>query len=391
MGLSRRAFLGAHLVADAEAFSEEGAKVAAVLPGSMAEAAGIAAGDVIAKVAGWPVRSLAELAGALRRAGSAAETEIVSVRGGELRAETVAVVPYPLETIPGHRVSYETLAVPGPRLRSIVTSPEGGARAPAVLVLQGIACESIDHGGDPDAPIAQLVRGFAEAGFATMRVDRRGIGDSEGGPCGETDFETDLADHRAALAALSADARVDPDRLVLFGHSVGGMVAPLLAAEHDVAAVAAYGTSPVKWLDCVAESARRQLELRGVDPAAIDRRVRKLRARLRDDPPPGRSVAYHRQLDAIDLEAAWRTVAAEVLVLRGEHDWVVGPEEQARIASLAPNGADVRDMSGLDHLMTRHGSLDESVRAYGQGEPAGTAIAREAVAWLRSRGVGSRS
>ena len=377
------------LAPDAEAFSGDGARVAAVVGGSMAEAAGIAAGDVIASVAGATVRSLVELAEALRRAGSGETTEVVWTRGGQRFASIVAVARCPIEAIDGHRVAYETLAVSGARLRSIVTSPVHGARSPAVLVLQGIACESIDHGADPDAPLAQLVRGFAAAGLVTMRVDRRGVGDSEGAPCVESDFETDVADHVAALDALLHDARVHPERVIVFGHSVGGMVAPLLARRPEVAGVIVYGTSPVKWLDCVAESARRQLALRGVEPGAIDRRVEKLRARLRDDPPPGRSALYHRQLDALDLETAWRGVASPVLVIRGEHDWVVGRDEQARIAALSPGGAEVRDVSGLDHLMTRHASLERSVRDYGHGEPAGDAVACESVAWIRARGVGS--
>ena len=37
-----------------------------------------------------------------------------------------------------------------------------------------------------------------------MRMDKRGVGDSGGGPCSELDYETELADHRAALAALYA-------------------------------------------------------------------------------------------------------------------------------------------------------------------------------------------
>jgi hypothetical protein len=389
--LPRRALLGARLPSDAEAFSPAGARVASVVPGSMADAAGVAAGDRIARVAGCPVRSLSELAVALRHAGVGRETEIATERGGKHTARMVPVQPYPVEAVPGQQVSYEELAVPRARLRSIVTHPSDRTPRPGVLVLQGIACESVDFGADPGAPLCRLVHGWAEAGLVTMRVDRRGVGDSEGGPCREVDFETELADHRAGLDALLGDARVDPDCVFLFGHSVGGMVATLLAAEHAVRGVVVYGTSPAKWLDCVAESTRRQLALRGVSAGVIEERVAATRARLRVDPPNGRSAEYHRQLDAVDLVAAWRRVRAPVLVLRGEHDWVVGRDEQERIATLAgagPDAVDVLDLPGLDHLLSRHASIEASIRDYGHGRADSTIVATT-VAWLRERSVRS--
>lgn len=353
----------------------------------MADEAGARPGDVIAQVAGCPVRSLADLAEALRRAGRENSTEIAITRDGSTGSRTVTVQRAPTESIEGQSVSYGALEVPGACLRTIVTHRSDDTPRPAVLVLQGIGCESIDFGTDPDAPLARLVRGWAQAGFVTMRADRRGLGDSTGGPCAESDFETDHADHRASLEALRSDPRVDPDRIFLFGHSVGGMVAAVLAAAHEVAGVVVYGTSPAKWLDCVAASVRRQLALRGVNEDEIERRVAAFRARLSTSPPNGRTAAYHRQLHAVDLEAAWRRVDAPVLVLRGEHDWVVGADEQARIATLAPS-ARIVDLPRLDHMMTAHPSVEDSIRDYGHGA-TDLRIVAETVAWLEAHSVRS--
>ena len=59
----------------------------------------------------------------------------------------------------------------------------------------------------------QLARGFADAGYATLRFDYRGMGDSTGAP---RDFEAVAQDIRAALDALQA-ARPQIQQFVLWG------------------------------------------------------------------------------------------------------------------------------------------------------------------------------
>jgi pimeloyl-ACP methyl ester carboxylesterase len=367
MLLPRRAFLGVRLPADAEAFSAAGARIAGVLPGGMAERAGLAAGDRLVTLAGLPLRDPCELGEALRRAGAADAAELVWDGG----AATVPVVPHPREP----EVEHGELAVDGARLRTLVVATP--APRATVLVVQGIACESIDLATRPDEPLAGLIRAWAAAGIAVVRVDRRGCGDSEGGPCGEVDFATDLADHKAALALLPARPRF------LFGHSVGGMVAPLLAAELELDGVMVYGTSTARWRDCMIETTRRQLAMRGADAAEIERRAAALDARIGVDGLNGRSARYHAQLAAIDLAAGWARVRAPVRIYRGEHDWVVGAEEQAAIAAIT--GGALVDLPGLDHLLGWHPDRESSTRDYGAGrfDPA---IAVDSAAWMvRSR------
>jgi pimeloyl-ACP methyl ester carboxylesterase len=118
----------------------------------------------------------------------------------------------------------------------------------------------------------------------------------------------------------------------------------------------------MRWYACLEASARRQLELRGVTAQEIDRRL----AGLRELPWYYRSADFHRELDAIDLEAAWRSVDRPVLVMHGEHDAVVSREEHERIAELVP-GAKLVALDGLDHLFTRHADARGSLEAYGAG------------------------
>jgi fermentation-respiration switch protein FrsA (DUF1100 family) len=78
----------------------------------------------------------------------------------------------------------------------------------------------------------ERLRRFAEAGYGVLMLEYRGYGGNPGRPC-----EAGLyADAEAAMAFLAA-ASVPPDRLVLWGESLGSAVAVHLAAKRAVAGV----------------------------------------------------------------------------------------------------------------------------------------------------------
>jgi len=380
--LPRRALLGAWLAHDLEAFSKAGTLVTGAVPGSMADRAGVRDGDRLTYLDGLPLRSLEEVSEALRSAGAREQVTLVFTRDGESRNATITVDLTPRETITDHEVVYDHIDVAGVRLRTIFTRPLGPPPHGLILFVQGIACESVDGGPDPDAPITQLIRDWAKGGMMTLRMDKRGVGDSEGGPCAELGFETELADMRRAfeLACTLAEGHGVP--LHIFGHSVGGMMAPLLTTEHPVDGIMVYGTSAERWLDIMESSTHRQRLLRGASPEEADAEVGMLRAQALSRGLNGRSAAYHGELHDVDLRQAWKNAQCQrVLILRGEYDWVVSAQEQAEIAELVSVPTKVVDVPGLDHLLGRHPDKASSLEHYGDGE-YGPAAARQMLDWL---------
>jgi hypothetical protein len=379
--LARRALLGVELAG--EAFTPEGMRVAGVVAGSMAEIAGVLPGDLLVRVGSWPLRSAIELRAALREAGALEVVELTVLRGGARISLAARVERRPAERIEGAEVLCDEIVARGARLRVIVTRPEGAQRSPAVLFIQGISCESVDFGGRPDAPLFQLVQGLSGAGLVTMRLEKRGVGDSEGESCEGAGFDGEVEDVKAALRALAAYPFVDTRAIFVFGHSVGGMIAPLLEPLGVLRGYIAFGTSSARWLDCVEASTRRQLLLRGASPADSERTARiereELERAIQDPGAPtrigGRGAAFHRELQATDLARAWAEVKRPVLVVHGEYDWVVSEEEHAAIARIVSDGraggavlqTQTQKIAGLDHLMTRHESLEASLRSYGSG------------------------
>ena len=85
------------------------------------------------------------------------------------------------------------------------------------------------NGGHIGYRAERLLR-FAREGFGVLMAEYRGYGGNPGSPS-ETGF---YADGRAALAFLERQA-VAPNRLVLYGESLGSGVAVQLAVQHQIA------------------------------------------------------------------------------------------------------------------------------------------------------------
>src|SRR5260370_19075462 len=86
--------------------------------------------------------------------------------------------------------------------------------------------------------LGELANVLADAGVITLRYDKRGVGQS-GGRLESSSLPDYADDVRSAIKVLAARPDVDPKRIVVIGHSEGGAVA-LIAAANDkrIAAVA---------------------------------------------------------------------------------------------------------------------------------------------------------
>ncbi len=410
--LPRRALFGAQVVpvsADVRARAglpaEGGVLIGAVTPGGPAAAAGVRGGDVVLAIDGQPVPDPGGFVQALKRGARGAWT--LTVRRG---ADDVQI-PFPLQeaprwTSPDYDVVYGTATTAdGTRRRTIATKPHGGGPFPAVLLIGGVGCYSLDQpGGGSYAPYFDA---FTLAGHVVLWVEKSGVGDSEGAPCPTIDFETELAGYRAALAALRAFPAVDADRVVIVGHSMGGLIGPLLAAEASVAGVAAISTAGLPWVEYTLANTRRQLALSGLGPAEVDAAMRDaigatyavyVEKRSPDDvlaehPEWGgflqfpQHVSYLQQVADYDPGAVWAAADAPALVVAGGADFVTDPAEHERIVAvvnqLRPGTARYVLIPDLDHFGNRVPDAQTSFRiVMTRGEaPANDDLPRRLVEW----------
>jgi dienelactone hydrolase len=324
----------------------------------------------------------------------------------------------PLERIAGLDSLYGVLATPdGLRLRTIVTRPEGLAeRRPGILFIPWLSCDTIELPESARGGWAGMMRSVAQrSGMVLWRTEKAGVGDSEG-DCAKLDYDTELLHHRAALEAFKASPWVDPQRIVVFGASMGANMAPLVARGHRVAGVMTWGGGARTWFERQLGFSRHALELAGDDLGGISARMRrqarfyaeyllegKTPAQIRAQDPElgtvwgeivgtegdlqyGRAPAFHQQAQRQDWSAAWADVDAPVLVLYGEYDWFEDVEAARTVVRIV-NGrragrASLEVIPRMDHHFSRFASREAAFREAGGVVSDALAVA-PMLAWLR--------
>jgi pimeloyl-ACP methyl ester carboxylesterase len=403
--LPRRPLFGAHIVPS----DEGGVMVAALTPGAAAVAAGLEQGDRIVAAAGTPVAAPSAFLTALAAAKTGQPWPLRIERGGETLDVTVTLAEYPRLSSSDYAFEYGAVEAEAALRRTIATVPPGDGPHPAVLLLGGVGCYSLDVPVPTPNPYLLLRDAFTLAGYVTLWVEKSGVGDSEGQPCPEIDFDTEVAGYRAGLDALKARPDVDADRVFLVGHSMGGLIAPLLAAETDVAGLVAVETSGLPWMEYTLANLRRQLPLEGLEPAAVDAAMREaLRANYAvfvegEDPEAvlaehpewagylafPQSVSYMRQVAEQDPAAVWLAADAPALLVAGGADFVTDPAEHEHLAAVVndfrPGSASYVLIDDLDHFLNRMPDQAASFRSLQGGQTFGNynpELTRVILAWL---------
>jgi hypothetical protein len=139
-------------------------------------------------------------------------------------------------------------------LAGTLTLPRTGGPFPAAYLIPGGAPFDRDESIAGHKTFLVLSDYLTRNGFATLRVDDRGVGKSTGHKF--TVPLNDLArDAIAGVSFLKKQSNINAERVGLIGHSLGAILAPIAAAESDdVAFVILMGGSGEPWMDYLAAS-----------------------------------------------------------------------------------------------------------------------------------------
>jgi pimeloyl-ACP methyl ester carboxylesterase len=319
------------------------------------------------------------------------------------------------ESYPGVVVNYDAIRdAAGHRLRLIATHPDHpkgpGTRFPAIFVVGWLSCDTVEAAPGTGDGTQRMLQAIVQIpGFATVRLEKQGVGDSEG-DCGRTDFLTELAAYRQAFQHLKDYPFVDPDRIFLFGMSNGGGFAPLVSEGAPVKGYVVDGGWIKTWFEHMLEIERRRLGLVGHTPAEINSlmtNVERLYSAYliehrsprdifvqhpelktlwegADDEQYGRPIAYYQQLQELNLMAAWSTVRVPVLALHGEYDWIMSRDDFERLTELvnrnSPGSAEYRELPHTGHTFEHYDSLQQAFE--GKQLPFDEAIVQPIRAWF---------
>jgi dipeptidyl aminopeptidase/acylaminoacyl peptidase len=228
----------------------------------------------------------------------------------------------------GHEgIAGVTFGSDGHRLLGVQYLAAGEEPKPAVLLLHG--CPGLEQNLD-------LAADLRDRGWHSLVFHYRGCW----GSAGRYDLRTIPRDVTAALDYLAADPRVDPGRIAVVGHSLGGWAALVTAAaEPRLRAVAVYG------------AAARLGGTLALDPAQVEQEFTRFLTVTPQEFAVQRDEAGRM---ADPLESAAAIEPRPLLVAHGTADrWV--PVAQAReLAARAGPSCWYVEVDGADHAFSRH-------------------------------------
>jgi pimeloyl-ACP methyl ester carboxylesterase len=144
----------------------------------------------------------------------------------ELRRPQTPAKPYPYTE---EAVTFAGQGA-GVTLAGTLTLPKGPGLFPAVLLIAGSGPQDRDESLANHRPFLLLADALTRKGFAVLRYDKRGIGQSTGNLDAATTMDL-ASDAQAALAFLKSRKEIDGSRIGLLGHSEGAIIAPYLASH----------------------------------------------------------------------------------------------------------------------------------------------------------------
>lgn len=117
------------------------------------------------------------------------------------------------------------------RLSGTLTCPDKKGKFPAVVLISGSGTQNRDEEILGHKPFLVIADHLTRNGIAVLRFDDRGAGGSTRGK-GSITTRSNARDVRAAVDFLKARKEIDTKKIGLIGHSEGGTIVFMLAAEY---------------------------------------------------------------------------------------------------------------------------------------------------------------
>ena len=152
------------------------------------------------------------------------------------------------------------------KLAGTLVLPEGYTRkTPVLIMVTGSGQEDRNEEIFEHKPFAVIADALARAGIATLRCDDRGVGGSTGEVITATteDFKDD------ALAGIKL-LRERFDKVGVIGHSEGGTIALMLAAEGQADFIISLAGMAVSGIETIVRQSRVSLESAGYPEETLD-------------------------------------------------------------------------------------------------------------------------
>ncbi len=285
------------------------------------------------------------------------------------------------------------------KLPGTLTVPKGAGPFPAVVLVHGSGPNDRDETIAANKPFKDLALGLASQGIAVLRYDKRTKVYHErliaANPAHFTVKEETIDDALAAADLLRHSDRIDPKRIFVLGHSLGGMLIPRIGkADPELAGliVMAGATGPLE--DAMMEQITYLASLKGTlsaeDKKQIEdyrRQVAKVKNLTADSPPVlGVPASYWLDLRNYHPVEAAKSLTQPLLIIQGGRDYQVTTEQyDAWVKALSgkPN-VTFKLYPNLNHLFME-GKSKSVPEEYNKRGPIPQYVIDDVAHWIKRR------
>ena len=260
----------------------------------------------------------------------------------------------------------------GLKIPAILALPrDRKAPVPIVVLVQGSGPHDADETIGPNKPFRDIAYGLAADGIATLRYEKRThLAPETFRLHPDLDHEVTI-DAVAALAFASSQPEIDPRRVFLLGHSLGGTMAPVIAADRlqqapgsvrgiIFLAGGALGVEETLMRQLLAQAKRQGEEQSQIE--ALEKQWQDIFRTINDPttpvdemvgtPPIRMPEVYWRSWISQNPPAELAKLGLPALVLRGTKDIQVSERDfQALAGANTAPGGESKQIEGLNHLM----------------------------------------
>ncbi|MBC7861767.1 MAG: alpha/beta fold hydrolase [Bacteroidia bacterium] len=395
--LARRSFLGIQMekITDdtkriMELPSENGVLITKVIAGSSAENAGLLASDVLLKINGKEVNSPDEAVKTVAEHKGGEEFTYEIIRNKKTVNGKSVFKEYPKENYKDIEMEYTATQTINGIQRLIVSKPKKNSKKmPVIIYIGGIGCYSLDNPLDTTKNEVQFLNSLTRAGFVCVRAEKPGIGDNTAcKACAEISFNEELDGYVNAVKTIKTYNYVDSSRIYIFGHSMGGVMAPLIAQQTPVKGIIAYGTIGSNFMEYLLKTRRTIGEAYSWSEDETDGFIKdycecagyyftdKMSSDEAAKKNPDckqylnvfdyRSRAYNNELYALNIPAAWKPFKGKALLLWGGSDFIASKEDHEIITSTVnrfhPGNAEFKVVENSAHAFGTAFSFQEALK-----------------------------
>lgn len=257
----------------------------------------------------------------------------------------------------------------GDSLDGMLTCPAGGARCVVVMV-QGSGQTDMNEtiGSGLNTPFKDIAHGLAAHGVASIRYNKR-FYQYPGKASSAVTVRDEVLDDVCAAITLAAG---EFEHVYVLGHSLGAMLAPIIAQENPaVEGVISMAGSPRKLQDIIYGQYLRQLSRAGYPEDMLASALEELSSAVeminglsaRDSGSfLGTEAAYWYSLNQLKPRTAAKSLTVPMLFLQGSADFQISVDDDfavwEKILRDAPN-AEFTLYDELNHLFMKTNGFDD--------------------------------